>query len=35
LFASLPFDKLRGLALQERLNQIGQAEDTPVPEGSH
>jgi arsenate reductase len=23
LFASLPFDKLQGLALQEHLNQIG------------
>jgi arsenate reductase len=26
LFACLPFDKLRGLALQEQLNQIGRDE---------
>lgn len=32
LFACLPFDKLRGLALQERLNQIGSGEDQPVAE---
>jgi arsenate reductase (thioredoxin) len=32
LFACLPFDKLRGLALQERLDQIGRPEDKPVPE---
>jgi arsenate reductase (thioredoxin) len=31
LFASLPFDKLQGLALQERLNQIGHEHgDVPV-----
>ena len=31
LFACLPFDKLRGLALQERLDQIGHDhEDAPV-----
>jgi arsenate reductase len=31
LFACLPFDKLRGLALQERLDQIGHDhEDVPV-----
>jgi arsenate reductase len=33
LFASLPFDKLQGLALQERLNQIGRehAEEPAKP----
>jgi arsenate reductase (thioredoxin) len=30
LFACLPFDKLRGLALQERLNQIGHEQADPV-----
>jgi arsenate reductase (thioredoxin) len=30
LFACLPFDKLRGLALQERLNQIGREQAGPV-----
>ena len=30
LFACLPFDKLRGLSLQDRLNQIGREEGKPV-----
>ncbi len=30
LFASLPFDKLQGLALQERLHQIGREHPEPV-----
>jgi arsenate reductase len=31
LFASLPFDKLQGLALQEHLNRIGREHaDTPA-----
>jgi arsenate reductase len=31
LFASLPFDKLSGFALQERLNQIGHdAAESPM-----
>jgi protein-tyrosine-phosphatase len=34
LFACLPLEKLRGLALQERLNEIGRADTKPVSERS-